>query len=331
VRVAVDAMGGDHAPRELVAGALEAVRADEALTVLLVGPEDRLRAELAEAGDGSAAGGPDRVSIVHAGDVIGMDAKPVEALRAHPDASILRAMGLVAKGEADGVVAAGSTGAAVAAATLSLKRLPGVRRPGIAVPLPASNEKGVCLLIDAGANPNGRAHHLAQYAVMGANFYREVYGLDDPRVGLVSIGEEETKGIHLTRDAAQLLRADEQVRFIGNIEGRGLFGGACEVAVADGFVGNIILKSAEGLAEMLLGTLKSMLGSSGDSDRLRQFDYAENGGAPMLGVDGAVMICHGRSDRRAIRNAVLNCARAIDHHVNDKIVAGLGGTREAGA
>ncbi len=328
MRVAVDAMGGDHAPRELVAGALDAARSDDDLTVVLVGHEEQIRAELSELDDDGLG---ERVAVVHASDVIGMDAKPVEALRAHPDASILRAMGLVRQGEADGIVAAGSTGAAVAAATMSLKRLSGVRRPGIAVPLPAQNEKGVCLLIDAGANPNCRPHHLAQYAVMGANFYREVYGIADPRVGLVSIGEEETKGIHLTKDAAQLLRADKQVHFAGNIEGRGLFGGACEVAVADGFVGNIILKSAEGLAEMLLGTFKSLMGSGDRAKALGKFDYAEFGGAPLLGVDGAVMICHGRSERRAVGNAVLACARAIDHHVNDKIVAGLGGQQREGS
>jgi len=322
LRLAVDAMGGDHAPRELVAGAVEAVRKDATLEALLVGREDEIRAELDQLGEIPAG-----ISIIHATEVVSMNDKPVEAIKARPDSSILRALQLVAKGEADAAIAAGSTGAAVAAATMCLKRLPGVRRPGIAVPFPALNKTGVALLIDAGANPSCRPHHLMQYAVMGANYFQSAYGIENPRVGLVSIGEEEGKGNNFTKEAAEKIRTTD-VNFVGNVEGRGLFGGDIEVAVADGFVGNIILKSAEGVAELLLGQVKRVLGQS-DPQSFRNiaksFDYAEFGGAPLLGVDGTVIVCHGRSDRRAISNAIMVGARAVSDHVNEHIVAGLAG------
>ncbi|MHC4941118.1 MAG: phosphate acyltransferase PlsX [Planctomycetota bacterium] len=326
MRLAVDAMGGDHAPKELVAGAIEAARQDPALEILLVGQEVAVRAEL-----DSHENVPSTIAVVHAADVISMHEKPVEAIKRSPDSSILRAMRLVADHEADAVVAAGSTGAAVAACTFALKRLPGVRRPGIAVPFPARNEKGVALLLDAGANPNCRPNHLAQYAVMGKNYYQSVWGGESPRVGLVSIGEEETKGNAFTKEAAEAIRSQD-VNFIGNVETNGMFGGACEVAVADGFVGNIILKTAEGTAELLLGRVKGAIGKTNPEAFMsvaRSFDYAEFGGAPLLGVDGTVIVCHGRSDRRAIKNAILVAARAVAGHVNENIVAGLSGSESA--
>jgi len=319
VRVAVDAMGGDHAPRELVAGAVSAA-GDGNLSVVLVGRENEIEAELAGLG-----GKPDNVSIVHAADVIGMGESPVEALKRHPESSILKALSLLRTGGADGVVAAGSTGAAVAASMIALERLPGVRRPGIAVPLPAQNPRGIALLIDAGANPNCRPHHLFQYGVMGASYYREVLGEPNPRVALVSIGEEETKGNELTKEARKLLR-ESNLNFVGNVEGGHLFAGGCEVAVCDGFVGNIILKSAEGLAEMLLVMLAEEIGRKDPASLqafARRVDYAEFGGAPLLGFNGLVTICHGRSDRRAIANAIRACGRAADHRLGDAIVRGL--------
>jgi len=320
LRVAVDAMGGDHAPAELVAGAVEAVRKDPAIEVILVGREDDVREELDQLGEIPAG-----ISVVHAGQVVAMDDKPVEALKERPDSSILRALQIACQGDADAVIAAGSTGAAVAAATMTLKRLPGVRRPGIAIPFPARNECGVALLMDAGANPQCRPHHLMQYAVMGANYYESVWGVKNPRVGLVSIGEEEGKGNAFTKEAAEKIR-QTSVNFIGNVEGRGMFGGDCDVAVTDGFVGNIILKSAEGVAELLLGQVKAVLGETDPKSFMniaRKFDYATFGGAPLLGVNGTVVICHGRSDRRAIMNAILVSARAVAGHVNEHIIAGL--------
>jgi glycerol-3-phosphate acyltransferase PlsX len=327
LRLAVDAMGGDHAPKEVVAGAVEAARKDTSIEIVLFGREAEVRAELDSHGDV-----PSNISVVHAADVISMHDKPVEALKRNPDASVLKAMRMVGAHEADAVIAAGSTGAVVTAATMALKRLAGVRRPGIAVPMPAQTEKGVTLLLDAGANPSCRPHHLAQYAVMGANYYESAWGFKNPRVGLVSIGEEDSKGNTLTREASQKIR-ETNVNFVGNVEAGAVFGGGCEVAVTDGFVGNIVLKTAEGTAEMVLGRVKSVVGKTDPKlfmDIASRFDYAEFGGAPLLGVDGTVIICHGRSDRRAIRNAILVAARTVEAHVNESIVAGLrGGSNSA--
>ena len=320
MRVAVDAMGGDKAPRELVAGALEVARNDDDYEILLFGDRAQVEPELREQG-----GAPDNVRVIHAGEVISMGASPVEALKKNPDASILRAIQALGAGEADACVAAGNTGAAVAASMMTLKRLPGVRRPGIAVPFPARNRHGVCLLIDVGANPNCRPAHLYQYAIMGANYYRSMFGEESPRVALVSIGEEESKGTSLTKEAGELLR-NGPVQFVGNAEGRDLFGGACEVGVADGFVGNIILKAAEGFAEVTLALVADLLTAANPrvlQDLARRVDYAEYGGAPLLGVDGVVMICHGRSDRRAIANAIRAARRAVKEHINANIIEGL--------
>lgn len=318
MRVAVDAMGGDHAPHEIVAGALQAAHSDSKMRVLLVGDQERIESEFRTQG-----GAPDNVEVVHASDVVQMHESPVEALKKRPDASILRACQLVREDRADALIAAGSTGATVAACSISLKRLRGVKRPGIAVPMPARNRHGICLLLDGGANPSCRPDHLQQYAIMGANYYREMWGETNPRVGLVSIGEEETKGNDLTKEAGALLR-DTDVNFVGNVEG--IFADKVEVALADGFVGNLILKTAEGLAEMLLGMVAETIGGTDPAafkSLANRVDYAEFGGAPLLGVNGVVMICHGRSDRRAIANAIRSGARAIEHHVNDNIVQGL--------
>jgi glycerol-3-phosphate acyltransferase PlsX len=313
-------MGGDHAPAAPVAGALDAARGDPGIAVDLVGRRAELEAEVARQGDA-----PTNLAVVHADEVVEMADSPVEALRRRPEASILKALQRLVAGESDAFVSAGSTGAVVAASMMVLGRLPGVRRPGIAVPVPARNPHGVCLLLDAGANPNCRPHHLFQYAVMGANYYAKIFGEENPRVALISIGEEEGKGNTLTRDAAKILRKSP-LRFTGNVEGRDVFGGACEVAVTDGFVGNIILKTSEGAAEMVFGMFAEALGSR-NPEALRkvmgQVDYAEWGGAPLLGVNGVVVIAHGRSDRRAIANAIRLAARAVNQQLNETIVRGL--------
>jgi glycerol-3-phosphate acyltransferase PlsX len=320
-------MGGDHAPAAPVAGGIDAAKRDPSIGVDLVGQRADLEAEVARLG-----GAPANVAVVHADQVVGMADSPVEALRRRPESSILKALQRLPAGEADAVVSAGSTGAAVAAAMMVLGRLPGVRRPGIAVPVPARNAHGVCLLIDVGANPNCRPHHLFQYGVMGANYYAKIFGEENPRVALISIGEEEGKGNTLTRDAAKILRKSP-LRFVGNVEGKDVFGGSCEVAVTDGFVGNIILKASEGCAEMVFRMFSEALGSK-NPEALRkvlgQVDYAEWGGAPLLGVDGVVVISHGRSDRRAIANAIGAAARAVNQRLNETIVRGLSHAR-AGA
>jgi glycerol-3-phosphate acyltransferase PlsX len=311
-------MGGDHAPHEVVAGALTAAHAENSLEILIVGQQDRLESELESQG-----GAPDNLSVVHAPDAIAMGESPVEAVKKRPEASILVACGLVREGRAQALIAAGSTGATVAACAMKLKRLKGVRRPGIAVPMPSGNRHGITLLMDAGANPACRPHHLQQYAVMGANYYREMWGEKNPRVALVSIGEEDTKGTSLTKEAATLLR-ETDVNFVGNVEQ--IFSDRCEVALADGFVGNIVLKTAEAVGEMVFGMLAEVVAGSDPvafKNIASRMDYAEFGGAPLLGVDGTVLICHGRSDRKAIANAIRAGARAVGHHVNDNIVKGL--------
>jgi len=312
MRVAVDAMGGDHAPRALVAGCLQAARAEPELEVLLVGRREPIAAEL------EAQGHAGNVSIIDAGDAVRMDEPPVETLRRRPDASILHALRLLRQGEADAVVSAGSTGATVAAALMTLKAQPGVSRPGIAVQLPARNRQGVCLLLDAGANPDSRAQHLRQYAFMGANYYRQAFGVESPRVALISIGEEEHKGTRQTREVAGLLRVSP-LDFVGNVEARGVFDGACEVAVADGFVGNLILKTVEGLGELLL----AKLGETSAQSIAKEIDYAEFGAAPLLGIAGCVMICHGRSRERAIANAIRAGVRAAGQRIHETILDGL--------
>jgi glycerol-3-phosphate acyltransferase PlsX len=312
MRVAVDAMGGDHAPRAVVSGCLQAARDEPEHEILLVGRRAPVAAEI------DAQGGASNITVVDAGEAVPMDEPPVEALKRRPDASILQALRLVGRGEADAVVSAGSTGATVAAALLTLKALPGVGRPGIAVPLPSRNRRGVCLLLDAGANPDSRAQHLRQYAFMGVNYYRRAYGVESPRVALISMGEEEHKGTRLTREVTGLLRGSP-LEFVGNVEARGLFGGACEVAVADGFVGNLILKTVEGLGELLLAKRGENLAQS----IAKEIDYAEFGAAPLLGVDGCVMICHGRSRERAIANAIRAAVRVIGQRVHESILDGL--------
>ncbi len=314
MRIAVDAMGGDHAPGPIVDGALAAARHFD-LEVLLVGPTDTLRAELARHGDiGSLP-----VRVVEAPDVIGMGDPPVASLRRRPKASIRVAAELVARGEASALFSAGSTGASVMAAHAAFGMLPGVDRPALAATIPTRAGRPAVLL-DAGANADCRPHHLLQFGVMGAVFTRVVLGVDSPRVGLLSIGEEETKGNDLTREAHRLLKA-APVNFIGNVEAREVYTGQADVIVCDGFTGNIALKISEGLVETveallgeeLQGTFSSQVGFLLSRRAFRRFrrrvDYSEYGGAPLLGVAGLCIVGHGRSSVKAVRNAVAMAAR----------------------
>ena len=324
-RIAVDAMGGDHAPAEIVQGTLEAVAAEPTLEVLLVGDEARIRPLL--------PGGepPPRVKLVHAGDVIEMHDSPVEALRRKPDSSIAKAMSLVAKREADAFVSAGNTGGAVAAATFLLPRLPNCRRGGIAVPLPSRT--GHSVVMDVGANVQCKPIHLVQYAVIASAYARTVLKIESPRVGLLSVGGEEGKGNPLVKDVFAALKAHSGVRFVGNVEGQQIFTGDADVIVCEGFVGNVILKAAEGLSEaflhILLKELDHVLGGGSEaagrvlSDLRKRTDYAAHGGAPLLGHEGAVFISHGRSKARAAKNAVLAADSFVDHRVNERITEAL--------
>jgi glycerol-3-phosphate acyltransferase PlsX len=306
-RIAVDALGGDRAPAEVVAGA--AAAAAPGVEPILFGP-----AGLDTHG----------LALVETAETIGMDASPVDAVRAKPDSSLVRAVRAVADGEADAVVSAGSTGAALAASLLHIRRLPGVHRPAIAVVIPARRKPTV--LIDAGANADARPEHLLQFGHMGAVFAEEILGVADPEVRLLSIGEEDEKGNQLTLEAHELLRASG-LRFGGNTESRRLLEGDADVVVTDGFTGNVALKALEGTIRSLLDWIRSELESSSrgklggllirpSARRVQQrLDPETYGGAYLLGLRGLVVIAHGSSSRVAVANAVRLAARGVDHEV----------------
>ncbi len=322
IRVAIDAMGGDHAPDEVVAGALLA--ADRLrVQVLLVGPEDRLRGYLGEVPAGGA------VELVHAADVVGMGEHPTEAVRAKPNSSLVTAVRLVKEGRADAVVTCGNTGAAMAAALLLLGRVRGIARPALATVV-ATGNGGRGMLLDVGANAECRPLHLVQFAHMGARYMERTYGIERPRVGLLSIGEEDTKGNALVLETNRRLRASG-LNFIGNVEGKDLPKGVADVVVTDGFTGNVVLKTAEGMAEFLFDELRRAVTAKPwtrvaglvllpELRRVRRrLDYAEYGGAPLLGVNGIVVIGHGRSNARAVANAVRVARDAVRNGVLDLI------------
>jgi phosphate acyltransferase len=306
--IAVDAMGGDYAPGHVVDGALAALRHLD-LGVTLVGRAQAIEAELGRHPDVAR----ERVRVVDAPDVIAMSDAPSAALRKKPGASIKVAAEAVASGEAAALVSAGHTGATVMAAYTAFGLLPGVDRPALAATIPTRGRPAV--LLDVGASVECRPQHLLQFAIMGRVFARVAFGTDAPRVGLLSIGEEASKGNELTRDAHRLLKASP-LAFIGNVEARHLFTGDADVIVCDGFTGNVALKTCEGLVEMieglleeeLSGTLTMRMGSLLARRALRRFrrrvDYSEYGGAPLLGVAGVAIVGHGRSSPKAVRNAV---------------------------
>jgi glycerol-3-phosphate acyltransferase PlsX len=321
IRIAVDAMGGDRAPAEVVAGALEA--RSGTIEPVLVG-----RAGLDTAG----------LELVEAPDAIGMDEKPTEAVRAKPQSSLVVACRLVGEGRADAVVSAGNTGAMLAACLLELRRIRGVHRPAIAVPIPA--RRGPSVLIDAGANADARPDHLLQFGHMGSVFAREILGVAEPDVRLLSIGEEAEKGNQLTLEAHALLEASD-LRFGGNVESRALLEGAAEVVVCDGFTGNVCLKLLEGTIGTLLETLRVEIASTARGKlggllirpaarRLRdRLDPDTYGGAYLLGLRGLAVIAHGNSSRRAIANAIRLAARGVENDVVGRLTAALGAEARA--
>jgi glycerol-3-phosphate acyltransferase PlsX len=329
-RVAVDAMGGDHAPRAVVAGALLAAR--DGIDVVLVGDEAALRRELASLGTQ-----PPNVQLLHAPDAIGMAEHDALDARNRRESSIYLGLQLLRRGEVQAFVSAGNTGAVVTLALVVLGRLPGAERPalGALLPLPA----GPCLLLDAGANAESRAAHLVQFGVLGAAYLRVVLGTTEPRVGLLSIGEEPGKGTPAVIEAQSGLRAAPGLRFLGNIEGRELTTGRADVVVTDGFTGNVALKLAEGVIEMMLVELRraarsSWRGRIGGAllrPQVRriadQLDYRRHGAAPLLGVDGAVFIAHGRSDATAIAHAVRAAAQAARQGLRDALASAIADVR----
>lgn len=314
--VALDAMGGDFAPAATVQGAIDAVR-QHGLRVLLVGRESVLRRELALRG-----GAPKGIEIVDAPDVISMDDAPTAPVRGKRQSSLVVAAKLVRDGYAVAFVSAGNTGAAMVTAKLTLGTIEGIERPALAALLPGIHQQ--TLLVDAGANVDCKPQNLMQFGIMGHFYSESVMGVPRPRVGLLSIGEEEGKGDRVTVDAYKLL-SGAGLNFIGNVEGRDVYTGTVDVVVCDGFVGNVVLKVSEGLGEMVFGLLKleakkSALSAAGFllakgafTGFRRRVDYAEVGGAPLLGVRGACLVGHGRSNPRAIRNA-LRFAHSYGRH-----------------
>ncbi len=333
MRLAIDAMGGDYAPGEIVRGVVQACDLLPDAVFVLVGDRVAIEAELADMGAPT-----DRLEIVHAAQRVAMAETPVEAIRRKPDSSMRRAVELMAAGQADAVVSAGNTGAFVAAAHMVARRLPGVRRPGISVVFPSLH--GPVVLIDVGANIDSRPVHLVQYALMADIYARQVIGIADPRVGILSIGEESAKGNELARQTASALEASP-LNYWGNAEGRDLFNGRFDVIVCDGFVGNIVLKCVEALAESMFQMITAELKALGPDvaaplkpvlgELQRKHDSAEYGGAPLLGVDGIIIIGHGNSSARAVANACRAAATYARTGVNQAIVEALAQLKEPAA
>jgi phosphate acyltransferase len=324
--IALDVMGGDDAPGATIGGAQQAVR-DLRAKLILVGPADAVRRELAH----QHWAGP-TPPIVDAPEVIDMAEHPVAAIRAKRHSSIVVGLDLVARGEAAAFVTAGNTGATMAAAVLGLKRIPGIDRPALAIPFPTLNKP--CLLLDVGANAEARPNNLVEFAVMGSVYAEQVLGLARPRVALLSIGEEESKGSTVVQEAHQLLRA-APVNFVGNVEGKDISYGAADVIVMDGFVGNVLIKFAEGVSSSIVSTIRSELTRTTFTKLLaaglrpafgrirRRMDYAEWGGAPLLGVNGVCVIGHGRSNPHAVRNAIRAAQFAVGQGLIENIRSGV--------
>ncbi len=327
MRIAVDAMGGDHAPREIIRGVSAGLQyLSEGDEIHLYGPQQRLEAECTPLGLRDP-----RVRFRDCPSVIEMNEAPLEALRHKRDSSIVRLATAAGNGELDAIISAGNTGAFAAACQLRIKPIKGVSRPGIAVVMPTFH--GPVLVCDVGANVAPKPHHLYDYARMCAAYAQTILGIQEPEIGLVSIGEEEVKGNPLVKEARHLIKSDPNLRFIGNVEGRDIFAGAGHVFICDGFVGNVVLKLTEGLAEGLFKTIVREIGEGSAEmaekfapivDRIwKKHDFAEYGGAPLLGINSVAIICHGRSDQRAVSNAIRVAVEEIHANLNGVIAERL--------
>lgn len=335
ITIALDAMGGDHFPRPEVEGAIQAVNAFD-VKVILVGNEEVVRKEL----DRFSGWKSLPIEIRHASEQITMEDSAGKAVRAKKDSSIRVATRLVREGVAQGVVSAGNTGAVMATAKMVQGMLPGVHRPALASPLPTATGK-TAVMLDVGANVDSTPKMLAQFAVMGSAYSRVIFHNARPRVGLLSIGEEEHKGNDLTHEATPLLKSLKHVNFIGNVEGQYIWTGNVDVIVCDGFVGNVALKVSEGLAQLIRQTLKTSLKTTltrkfgailtqGAFKELKKStDYSEYGGAPLLGLNGICVICHGRSNSKAIRNAIRAAKEFAEGKINERIATELDGWSSA--
>jgi len=320
-------MGGDYAPHATLQGAREALEAWPGLFLYLIGDEAVLRREMGR--NGLTPDLMARAELVHASQTVVMEDKATSILKEKKDSSIRVAAQLVREGRAHGMVSMGHTGAAMVASSLVIGKLEGVDRPALASVLP-NMKGGPTVLLDVGANVDCRAEHIAQFAVMGSVYAEEVLGLERPRVGILSVGEEDGKGTDVTKDASAMLRQME-IRFEGNAEGRDIWNGNFDVIACDGFVGNVVLKSSEALAEGIINGLRDsfmetavtkfagLLAKPAMKRFKKKLDYAEYGGAPLLGVKGVSIIGHGRSDAKAVRNAIRAALRAAEHHLHERI------------
>ena len=323
MRIAVDAMGGDRAPDDIVAGALATVEELEQDEIVLVGQEDRILELLGDRGRWES-----KISVVHAPEVVDMHESPVEAVRRKRKSSIAVMAKLAAQGEVDLVLSAGNTGACVVSCQMQMRLLPGVLRPGILVVFPTL--AGAVVVCDVGANVAPKPAHLYQYALMSDVYAREILGIEKPTVGLISIGQENAKGNELVKAVNQQLRDDKSIDFIGNVEPRDFLNRPADILICEGFVGNVILKLTEGLAEGIFKFIAKEF-TRQKPEMLEHFmpivkkiyaqhDYNEYGGAPLLGVNGICIICHGSSDNRAIKNAILIALRQAKTNINQKII-----------
>ncbi|MDD2619741.1 MAG: phosphate acyltransferase PlsX [Syntrophomonadaceae bacterium] len=306
MRIAVDVMGGDYAPHELVAGAVKWIQENDS-QVVLVGKEDVIKAELTK-----YVFDPSRLSIVNASEVIGMEESPATAIRRKKDASIVVASKLVKNEQADALISCGSTGAQMAAAIFILGRMEGIERPPIVASIPNMNGKNT-LLIDVGANVDCKAKQLLQFAILGKT-YASISGIANPRVALLNNGEEESKGNSLSIETHSLLKHQPDLYFVGNIEGREMFGNSCDVVVCDGFTGNIVLKTMEGMAMFLARLITMEIGQM--PSIFNKLDYTKAGGAPLLGINGVSIVCHGSSKQEALYNGI----RIAEECVNREMV-----------
>jgi glycerol-3-phosphate acyltransferase PlsX len=327
VRIALDAMGGDHAPAEVVKGAILAA-AEFAVEIILVGQEDVVRRELAAAG-----GTPRNIEIVDAREIITMEDTALAPLRRKRNSSVRVCANLVAEGRANAFVSAGNTGATWTSARAVMGMIEGVSRPALATVLPSL--KGHTLLLDVGANVDAKPNHLREFAVMGHFYAQMLFNIDAPRVGLLSIGEEEGKGNELTKETYRVLM-ETGLNFIGNAEGRDVYNGNADVVVCDGFIGNVVLKASEALGEFVSTTLRqemkrslrskigALLAKSAFDSLKKRMDYSEYGGAPLLGVKGGCIVCHGRSNAKAIKNAIGVARNFAINRIDEKIQAKVG-------
>jgi len=327
MRIAIDAMGGDHAPDEIIAGALEAREVlgseDE---LVLIGDEQIIETHLHKLG-----ADPEAFRIFHASEVIGMDESPIEALRRKPKSSIAIMARAASHRQVDAVLSAGNTGACVAGCQLRMRNLEGVLRSGIAAVFPTLH--GPVTICDVGANIACKPINLYQYAVMSSIYAQEMLDIKNPRVGLMSIGEEDAKGNDLTKKTRELLKSDPHLNFIGNLEGRDVFEGKCDVVICEGFLGNVILKMTESLVDMIFSAIGKEMKSQNilmawwfkkiSKSVLKKYDYHEYGGSLLLGVNGVSVICHGSSKARTIKNAILACKKFADKHINEQIIERL--------